>query len=126
MVLKLTRWMSRALLSGMLLVGPVLVAQAETPVDPDTGLKVAPGWQLVRAHCSGCHSLKLVTGQRGSRARWLSTIRWMQQKQNLWPIPEDQESQILDYLAAEYAPGQWGRRPPLPASLLPTAPTPKR
>ncbi len=109
------------MLAVALLIGRT--ADAEPATDPTTGLKIAPGWELVRAHCSGCHSLKLVTSQRGSRARWLSTIRWMQEKQNLWEIPEAQETQLLDYLGTAYAAGQWGRRPPLPASLLPPTPS---
>ncbi len=90
-------------------------------VDPQTSLRVAPGWRLVQAHCGACHSLQLVTAQRGDRGHWLGLIRWMQRTQNLWDIPPDVEAQILDYLAANYAEQDWGRRPPLPAELMPPA-----
>ena len=83
----------------------------------------APAAPLVQGHCSACHSLELVTSQRGNRAFWLKTIRWMQKTQKLWVIPEDQEKQILDYLATyyspTYAPTDSGRRPPLDPSLMP-------
>ena len=79
----------------------------------------APGANLVRGHCSACHSLSLVTSQRGDAAFWLDRIRWMQKKQNLWPIPADQETAIISYLGTHYAETEWGRRPNLSAELLP-------
>ena len=79
----------------------------------------APGVNLVRAHCSSCHSERLVTQNRGTRDDWLRTIRWMQETQNLWAIPPDAEKAILDYLATHYPPGRAARRPPLHPSLMP-------
>jgi len=35
--------------------------------DPNTGLLIAPGWELVRMHCGACHSYKLVTAQRADK-----------------------------------------------------------
>ncbi len=83
-------------------------------------LKPGKGDVFVRAHCGACHSLDLVTSQRGNRDFWLKTIRWMQKTQNLWPLPPDQETLILDYLAANYSEEDRGRRPQLDAELLPT------
>ena len=95
-------------------------AQAEeNAVDPATGLIVAPGWELVAAHCGACHSHALVTAQRGDAEFWRSTIRWMQKTQNLWQIPEPQEQTLIGYLATHYNETDWGRRPPLPGSLMP-------
>lgn len=97
-------------------------AAAEEPaVDPGTGLVVAPGWELVRAHCGACHSYRLVTSQRGDADFWRDTIRWMQRTQNLWPIPEQQEQALIDYLASAYAESDWGRRPALSPLLMPGA-----
>ena len=79
----------------------------------------APGVNLVRGHCSACHSLSLVTSQRGDADFWLDRIRWMQEKQNLWPIPVDQETAIISYLSTNYAETAWGRRPNLPPQLRP-------
>ncbi|HEY5647211.1 MAG TPA: hypothetical protein VIS76_14775 [Pseudomonadales bacterium] len=95
-------------------------AAALDPVtDPDSGLVMAPGWELVRAHCGACHSYRLVTAQRGDEAFWLDAIRWMQRTQNLWAIPADQEAALLRYLGTHYNETDWGRRPPLSPALLP-------
>ncbi len=114
----LRAWVMAALLAPGL---PAGAAAAPAGTDPDTGLIIAPGWQLVRAHCGACHSHRLVTAQRGDRDFWLQTIRWMQRTQNLWELPAEQETAILDYLAGAYAETEWGRRPPLSPQLLPPA-----
>jgi hypothetical protein len=101
----------------LVMLGPV--ALAEEPVDEATGLLVAPGWELVRAHCGGCHSHKLVTSQRADRQTWLDIIRWMQATQNLWQFDAATENSILDYLAANYPPRQNRRRAPIPPTLMP-------
>jgi hypothetical protein len=54
-------------------------------IDKSTGLIVDKGLDLVTAHCTGCHSSKLITQFHTDRAGWLEKIRWMQQKQKLWP-----------------------------------------
>lgn len=89
------------------------------PTDANSGLVLAPNWELVLAHCGACHGYKLITAQRGDRDYWLKTIRWMQRTQNLWPLPPEQEPAILDYLADHYDETEWGRRPPLKSKLLP-------
>ncbi len=90
-------------------------------LDPRTGLIRAPGWQLVTAHCGACHSYLLITAQRGDATFWLESIRWMQRTQNLWPIPAEQETAIVTYLATNYNETEWGRRPPLSPILMPPA-----
>lgn len=93
----------------------------ETPlIDPDSGLLIAPHWELAKAHCGACHSYRLVTAQRGDRDYWLKTIDWMQRTQNLWQIPEPALTELTDYLAGNYNESEWGRRPPLSPSLLPS------
>jgi hypothetical protein len=92
---------------------------AEPEIDPATTLIRADGWELVAAHCGGCHSHRLVTAQRGDEEFWRTTIRWMQRTQNLWVIPEAQEKVLIAYLARNYNETDWGRRPPLNASLMP-------
>ena len=44
-----------------------------------------------------------------SKERWLATIRWMQETQNLWDLGEN-ETAIVNYLAKNYAPNKVGRR----------------
>ena len=102
-----------------LLVFALLAPGANAEESSMPALIEAEGDMRVRAHCSGCHSLRLVTAQRGDRRFWLDTIRWMQRTQKLWQIPPAQENAILDYLATHYDEQAWGRRPPLSPSLLP-------
>ena len=98
-----------------LLFMPMLAAQTVSPV---TGLVEAPGHDLVAAHCSACHSTRLIAQNNMSRARWIETIRWMQDSQKLWPLG-DAEPAILDYLETWYGPRQQHRRAPLPEHLMP-------
>jgi hypothetical protein len=97
----------------------IAVSGAAADVDDATGLIVNPGWEQVRANCGGCHSHALVTAQRADRKTWLDIIRWMQATQNLWQLQPDIETQILDYLAANYPPQPNRRRAPIPPSLMP-------
>jgi cytochrome c5 len=109
-------------------VEPVMetTAEAETPAEPDldpaTGLKMAGDWQIVRANCVACHSARLITQQRGSAQQWLTMIRWMQEKQNLWQFDPVTEDKIIGYLAEHYPPGRSQRRAALPPDLMPPNP----
>lgn len=107
----------------LLLMGSWLAnAAAADDLDEATGLLVRPGWELVRAHCGGCHSHKLVTAQRADRRSWLDMIRWMQATQNLWQFDAATEDAMLDYLADAYAPQASRRRAPIAKSLMPPRP----
>lgn len=70
--------------------------------DPATGFVMEEHWQLVASQCTVCHSARLVTQNRMNRTGWLSTIRWMQKKHNLWPLGVN-EGPILDYLEKNYS-----------------------
>lgn len=104
----------------------ILAAQAvpaqEVEVDSFTGLKMNDDWELVRNNCIACHSLKLVTQQRGTAAQWLGLIRWMQEKQNLWQFDPDTESKIINYLAENYPPQANQRRAAIAPRLMPPNP----
>jgi hypothetical protein len=76
-------------------------ADSTIVLDKATGLVVSEGLDLVTAHCTGCHSSKLITQFHTDRKGWLEKIRWMQQKQKLWDLGEA-EPKILDYLAKNY------------------------
>lgn len=78
-----------------------------------TGLIADEGLNLVIAHCTGCHSAKLVTQNRFNSEGWIRVIRWMQETQNLWDLGES-EDDIVAYLSKHYAPEFAGRRMPLP------------
>ena len=89
------------------------VAQEPEPHDPESGLVVDENWELVRANCSGCHSVSLVTQNRMNATSWIQTIRWMQQKHNLWDLGEN-EAKIIAYLEKHYGvPDLPQRRQPL-------------
>ena len=77
------------------------IADSTIVLDKATGLVVSQGLDLVTAHCTGCHSSKLITQFHTDRKGWLEKIRWMQQKQKLWDLGEA-EPVILDYLAKNY------------------------
>jgi len=49
-----------------------------------TGLAEAEGLMEVVNNCTNCHSAKLVTQNRMTRERWVETIDWMQETQNLY------------------------------------------
>ncbi|HSG97855.1 MAG TPA: hypothetical protein VLA11_07675 [Woeseiaceae bacterium] len=95
---------------------------AEPELDPATGLKMAGDWQIVRANCVACHSARLITQQRGSAQQWLTMIRWMQKKQNLWQFDPVTEEKIVGYLAEYYPPGNSQRRAALTPDLMPLNP----
>jgi hypothetical protein len=103
-----------------------LATSATDPSQPTRfdaiGFAEAPGRSVVIANCTGCHSGRLVQQNRATRAGWHEIIRWMQAKQGLWRLEAQTESEILDYLAAEYGPAndsEDGRRPRLKPKLMP-------
>jgi CxxC motif-containing protein (DUF1111 family) len=82
-------------------------------IDTATGLYLDENLMLVQAHCTNCHSSKLITMNRFTREGWKEKIVWMQQTQNLWDLGEA-EPKVLDYLAKYYAPEERPlRRQPL-------------
>jgi len=111
------------MLAAFAAILPAQDARAQEPaVDSSTGLKLTGDWELVRNNCVACHSLKLITQQRGSAAHWLAIIRWMQEKQNLWQFDPDTEDKIVAYLAENYPPQADPRRAAIPPDLMPPNP----
>ena len=101
---------------------PEAVIVSEPEMDPVTGLKMTGDWEIVRASCTACHSPKLITQQRGTAQQWLTMIRWMQEKQNLWQFDPATEEKIITYLAENYPPSDAQRRMALSADLMPPNP----
>jgi len=105
---------------------PAPVVAAEPEIDPVTGFRMTGDWELVRGNCTACHSAKLITQQRGSAEQWLTMIRWMQKKQNLWQFDPGTENRIIAYLSENYPPDAARRRAAIPPDLMPPNPyTPK-
>ena len=113
---------SAFVLTGLAMMLASIASADEPEFDSLTGLKMAGDWELVRNNCIACHSPKLITQQRGTRAQWLDMIRWMQKKQNLWQFDPDVENRIIAYLAEHYAPGEDRRRAAIPPDLMPPNP----
>ena len=106
------------------LLAPLAPAAEPTPLDPATGMKVAPGWDIVRNHCVICHSPQTFLRQRATEANWTSVLEWMQTNGGLWKLDPPVQKTIVQYLATNYGPGdhQNYRRAPIPATLMPPNP----
>lgn len=88
-------------------------APTTNTTDVAMGLHLDKNLKFVQAHCTGCHSAKLITMNRFTRDGWKEKIVWMQETQKLWDLGEA-EPPILDYLAKYYAPEERPlRRQPL-------------
>ena len=117
-ILLFVGWVSMTALRPVAVPSETLAAEmfldtTKKKLDPATGFVIDDGLDMVRAHCTGCHSSRLVTQYGASREGWLEKIRWMQRTQNLWDLGEA-EPVILDYLAKHYPAAQkFDRRAPL-------------
>lgn len=74
-----------------------------------TGLIEAQGVMTVISNCTSCHSSKIILQNRMSAESWNTTIKWMQETQNLWDLGENQEI-IVNYLTTNYPIEEKGRR----------------
>ncbi|MDF4203203.1 monoheme cytochrome C [Maribacter sp. SA7] len=81
----------------------------ENGIHINTGFIDAPGMTETIQNCTNCHSSKLVIQNRMSGERWKSTIKWMQETQNLWDLGEN-EAIIINYLVTNYPPKKVSRR----------------
>ncbi|MEP2236919.1 MAG: monoheme cytochrome C [Maribacter sp.] len=84
-------------------------SRIENGIHINTGFIDAPGMTETIQNCTNCHSSKLVIQNRMSEERWKSTIKWMQETQNLWDLGEN-EAIIINYLVTNYPPKKVGRR----------------
>lgn len=114
-------WLVMLVLMGAMVKNPIAADIIAYDIDRESGLIMAPGWATVKGNCTACHSAKFITGQRGDRETWKSIIRWMQNTQGLWEIPNETEVTILDYLSTNYPPNKAARRANLPPNLMPRA-----
>lgn len=72
------------------------------PSDDYWGLPRSQGYELVDVYCSGCHSLQVVMQQRASTDRWHYMLDWMSEKQNMAPLPEEDEAIVVAYLSRHF------------------------
>ena len=81
----------------------------ENGIHVRTGLIDAKGLMSVVNNCTNCHSSKIITQNRMTTEGWNTTIKWMQETQNLWDLGTDQEV-IVNYLVTNYPLKKKGRR----------------
>ena len=81
----------------------------ENGVHVRTGFIDAEGLMTVVNNCTNCHSSKIILQNRMSTEGWNSTIKWMQETQNLWGLGSNQDI-IVNYLVTNYPVKTKGRR----------------
>ncbi|MEZ9594559.1 cytochrome C [Shewanella sp. 10N.261.52.F9] len=109
-------------------LSPAMAADAAKsyPVDPVSGLIMAPGWEMVNYQCNACHTSLIIPQNKGNREVWRDTIQWMVDTQGLWDL-SDTWDPVLDYLSTYY--DETGidmkifRRKPLDSDQMPPIPT---
>lgn len=113
-----------SIFTASLLAHSTFAAEEKVPLDPVTGMKIAPDWELVRNHCIICHSPQTFLRQRATEANWVSVLEWMQTNGGLWKLEPEVQKAIIKYLATHYGPGdsQTYRRAPIPATQMPPNP----
>lgn len=111
---------NQLIVCGLLFTGATFAA--EYPVDPQSGLIMAPGWELVNYQCNACHTSMIVTQNRGDKAFWQETLQWMVDTQGLWDLSDTWEP-TLSYLSTYYGQAEMDmtifRRLPIESSQLP-------
>ncbi|WP_394200002.1 cytochrome C [Shewanella waksmanii] len=102
------------------------VSAEQYPIDPESGLIMAPGWEVVNQQCNACHTSHIIPQNPGSKAVWKDTINWMIETQGLWDLSETWDP-VLNYLSTYY--NESGidmrifRRKPLSESQMPPMPS---
>ncbi|MCL2914860.1 cytochrome C [Shewanella corallii] len=118
---KAAKW----IFAGLALTLSGMAAAKEYPVDPKSGLIMAPGWEQVNYQCNACHTSSIIPQNPGNRKVWRETIQWMVDTQGLWDL-SDTWDPVLDYLSTYYGENEVDmskfRRMPLPADQQPPLP----
>jgi cytochrome c5 len=79
--------------------GPVTI---EMPNDMGTSFRPGPGVETAQRYCLTCHSSAYVSIQPGlTIAQWTAEVKKMKNAYGA-PIPDDQVSTLVTYLATEY------------------------
>jgi mono/diheme cytochrome c family protein len=81
---------------------------AGTTTPPD-GLPEGPGKKVVERMCTGCHSLKTVTAERGTKDDWARTVDLMVSR-GAEGSDEDVDA-VVKYLAKNFGPPKAGSAP---------------
>lgn len=91
----------KLLVASTLLVASVGVARAD---ESDFSLKQAPGVDVVEGNCAACHSLDMIQMNYPVQDAkgWAETVGKMVHVMGA-PINEEDQKQIIAYLAANYS-----------------------
>lgn len=81
--------------------GKSITQKAYKRVDEESGMIIAPNWELVKYQCSVCHSITVVIKNSGNKKEWEETIKWMIATQGAWDLSDAWEP-ILGYLSSNY------------------------
>jgi hypothetical protein len=74
----------------------------EMPGDTGESFKPGPGVETAKHYCLTCHSSSYVSIQPGlTTAQWTAEVKKMKNAYGA-PIPDDQVSTLVTYLATEY------------------------
>ena len=60
------------------------------------------GEDLVRTHCTTCHSAQIIIQQELPRAEWDELLVWMVEEHAMEPLHELDRERILSYLQTHY------------------------
>ena len=89
------------LLNGAALTqAPQFVPRDENPEDFPAGA----GRDDTFYACTACHGFKLVAQQGMNRRQWEESLEWMTEKHGMPPLPEKEQTIVLDYLEATFPP----------------------
>ena len=89
-------------------LAPHMVAP-EAPAPPEAtdgmfeGLPETDGVELVYYLCSSCHSIRLVTQQRVTPARWDYLLDWMVKEHSMPELPPEDRTVVLAYLSRHFS-----------------------
>ncbi len=86
-----------------LLTQPPTAAPAEPAEGTFEGLPASDGVELVYYMCSSCHSIRLVTQQRVTEARWDYLLDWMVKEQSMPELPPEDRAVVLAYLSRHFS-----------------------
>jgi len=60
-------------------------------------------YELVDAYCTACHSASIVMQQRATPDRWKELLIWMEEKQGMAKIPDEDEDLVLEYIGTYFS-----------------------
>jgi len=60
-------------------------------------------YELVDAYCTACHSASIVMQQQATPQRWKELLVWMEEKQGMPKITDEDEALVLEYIGIYFS-----------------------